>query len=139
MFSKYAWVIPLKEKRGITITNDFQKILKESNRKPNKLWVGKGSEFYNNSFKKRMILRCIRYIMKENLLLQKDFLEHWKTRFLNTWKLGHVFGQNVWSEEVFISSTIKNTVPWTYVINDFNGEEITGTFYEKEVQKTNQK
>ena len=76
MFSKYAWVIPLKEKRGITITNDFQKILKESNRKPNKLWVGKGSEFYNNSFKKRMILRCIRYIMKENLLLQKDFLEH---------------------------------------------------------------
>ena len=50
-----------------------------------------------------------------------------------------MFGQNVWSEEVFISSTIKNTVPWTYVINDFNGEEITGTFYEKEVQKTNQK
>ena len=33
---------------------------------------------------------------------------------------------------------IKNTFPWTYVINDLNGEEITGTFYEKEVQKTNQ-
>ena len=42
------------------------------------------------------------------------------------------------SEEVFISSKIKNTVPWTYVINDLNGEEIIGTFYEKELQKTNQ-
>ena len=41
-----------------------------------------------------------------------------------------------WSEEVFISSKIKNTVPWTYVIN---GKEIIGTFYEKELQKTNQK
>ena len=44
-----------------------------------------------------------------------------------------------WSEEVFISSKIKNTVPWTYIINDLNGEEIIGTFYEKELQKTNQK
>ena len=43
-----------------------------------------------------------------------------------------------WSEEVFIVSKIKNTVPWTYVINDLNGEEIIGTFYEKELQKTNQ-
>ena len=44
-----------------------------------------------------------------------------------------------WSEEVFSISKIKNTVPWTYVINDLNDEEITGTFYEKELQKTNQK
>ena len=40
-----------------------------------------------------------------------------------------------WPEEVFISSKIKNTVPWTYVINDLNSEEITGTFYEKQLQK----
>ena len=44
-----------------------------------------------------------------------------------------------WSEEVFIINKIKNSVPWTYVINDHNGEEIIGTFYEKELQKTNQK
>ena len=44
-----------------------------------------------------------------------------------------------WSEEVFVVSKIKNTVPWTYVINDLNGEEIIVTFYEKELQKTNQK
>ena len=43
-----------------------------------------------------------------------------------------------WSEEVFVVSKIKNTVPWTYVISDLNGEEITGSFYEKELQKTNQ-
>ena len=43
-----------------------------------------------------------------------------------------------WSEEVFVSKKVKNTVPWTDVINDLNGEEITGTFYEKELQKTNQ-
>ena len=51
IFSICAWVIPLKDKKGITITNDFQNILNESNRKPNKIWVEKGSEFYNRSIK----------------------------------------------------------------------------------------
>ena len=44
-----------------------------------------------------------------------------------------------WSEEIFVIKKIKNTVPWTYVISDLNGEEILGSFYEKELQKTNQK
>ena len=44
-----------------------------------------------------------------------------------------------WSEEVFVISKIKNTVPRTYVINDLNGEKIIGTSYEKELQKTNKK
>ena len=43
------------------------------------------------------------------------------------------------SEEVFVIKKVKNTVPWTYVINDLNGEEITGIFHEKELQKTNPK
>ena len=51
IYSQYAWVIPLKDKKGITITNAFQKILKESNRKPNKIWVDKGSKYYNKSMK----------------------------------------------------------------------------------------
>ena len=51
IFSKYSWVIPLNDKKGITITNAFQKILDESNQKPNKIWVDKGSEFYNKSMK----------------------------------------------------------------------------------------
>ena len=45
-FSKYAWVILLKDKRGIIITNDFQKIVDESDGKPSKIWVDKGSENY---------------------------------------------------------------------------------------------
>ena len=44
-----------------------------------------------------------------------------------------------WSEVVFVIKKVKNTVPWTYVINDLNDEEIIGTFYERELQKTNQK
>ena len=43
-----------------------------------------------------------------------------------------------WSKEVFVFKKVKNTVPWTYVISDLNSEEIIGTFYEKELQKTNQ-
>ena len=44
-----------------------------------------------------------------------------------------------WSEEVFAVNNIKNTVPWIYVANDLNGEKITGSFYEKKLQKSNQK
>ena len=44
-----------------------------------------------------------------------------------------------WSKEVFPINKVKNTLPWTYFINDFNGEDIVGTFYENELQKTNQK
>ena len=56
IFSKYAWAIPLKDKKCVSIVNAFQKILKESDRKPSKIWVDKGCEFYNNSFKK--LLKC---------------------------------------------------------------------------------
>ena len=52
MYSKYAFVIPLKDKKGISILNAFDKIIKQFNRKPNKIWVDQGGEFYNNIFKK---------------------------------------------------------------------------------------
>ena len=51
IYSKYAWVIPLKNKKGIKVTNVFQRILDESKHKPNKIWVDKGSRFYNRSIK----------------------------------------------------------------------------------------
>ena len=51
-FSKYAFVVPLKDKKGISIVNAFNKIIKQSNRKPNKIWVDQGGEFYNHVFKK---------------------------------------------------------------------------------------
>ena len=51
LFSKYAWVIPIKDKKGTSIVNAFKKIISEGQRKPNKIWVDQGSEFYNQSFK----------------------------------------------------------------------------------------
>ena len=58
MFSKYTWVVRIKDKKGTSIANAFQKIISEGSkaeskrrRKPNKIWVDQGSEFYNNSFK----------------------------------------------------------------------------------------
>ena len=55
-------------------------------------------------------------------------------------KYKNIFGKGYtpnWSEEVFVIKEIKNAVPWTYVINNLNGKEIIGTFYEKELQKIN--
>ena len=52
IFSKYVWVVPLKDEKGVSIVDAFQKILGDSDRKPNKIWVDNGSKFYNNSFKK---------------------------------------------------------------------------------------
>ena len=61
-----------------------------------------------------------------------DHVRVWKYR--NTFAKGYTPN---WSEEIFVISKIRNTVPWTYVINDHNGEQIIGTFYQKELQKTN--
>ena len=50
LFSRYAWVVPLKDEKGESIVKGFKKILDSSKRKPNKVWVDHGSEFYNNKF-----------------------------------------------------------------------------------------
>ena len=55
-------------------------------------------------------------------------------------KYKNIFGKGYtlnWSEEIFVVKKIKNTVPWTYVISDINGDKIIGNFYEKGLQKTN--
>ena len=52
IFSKYAWLVPLKDKESVSIVDAFQKILDDWNRKPNKIWVDNGSELFNSSFKK---------------------------------------------------------------------------------------
>ena len=48
IFSKYAWVVPINDKKGVNMVNVFQKLLDSSKRKPNKMWVDQGNEFYNN-------------------------------------------------------------------------------------------
>ena len=68
LYSKYAFVIPLTDKKGISIVNAFNKIIKQSNRKPNKIWVDQGGEFYN-VFEKWLsdnLLICIQHIIKVN-------------------------------------------------------------------------
>ena len=66
LFSKYARVIPLKDKKGTSIVNAFQKIISQE-RKPNKIWVDQGSEFHNQSFKDFLKINNIE--MKANLLI----------------------------------------------------------------------
>ena len=206
IFSKYAWVVPLKDKKGISIVKAFQSILKQSNRKPNKIWADKGSEFYNAYFKKWLrdndvvmysthnegksvvAERFVRTLkdkiykymtsISKNVYIDKldDIVDEYNNTYhttikmrpidvkdntyINTskennnkdpkFKVGdrvriskykNIFAKGYmpnWSEEVFVIKKVKNTVLWTYVINDLNGEEIIGTFYEKELQKTSQ-
>ena len=206
IFSKYVWVVPLKNKKVISIVKAFQIILKQSNKKPNKTWVDKGSEFYNAYFKKwlrdnNIVMysthnegksvvaeRFIRTLkskiykymtsISKNVYIDKldDIVDEYNNTYHTTIKMKPIdvkdntyinadkeinnkdpkfkVGDHVriskyknifakeyrpnWSEEVFVIKNVKNTVPWTYVSNDLNGEEITGTFYEKELQKTNQ-
>ena len=203
--SKDVWVAPLKVKKGVTIVSAFQKILDNSERKPNKIWIVEGSEFYKNSFKKWLIENRIeiysthnegkpvvaeRFIKKvknktyrhmtavsKNIYFDvlDDIVDNYNKTFCRTikmkpidvksdsyteynvdsnenypkFKIGNVriskyknifakgYASN-WSEEVFIIRRIKNTVSWTYVINDLKGEEIVGTFSEKVLQNTNQ-
>ena len=77
LFSKYAWVIPIKDKEGTSIVNAFKKIISEEQRKPNKIWVDQGNEFYNQSFKHFVKISNIemystynegKYVLLNNLL-----------------------------------------------------------------------
>ena len=93
---------------------------------------------YNNTYHRTIKVKPVdvednTYIDSKNEVNDKD--PKFKVGDKNIFSKGYVPN---WSEEVFVVSKVKDTVPWTYVINDLNGEEIIGTFYEKELQKTNQ-
>ena len=113
IFCKYAWVVPLKDKKGIIITNVFQKILNGSNRKPNKIWVDKGSESYNNSFEKWLKDNNIEMYLMQNdgkSVVANDKDSKFKvgdqvriSKYKNIF--AKVYTPN-WSEEVFV---IKNS------------------------------
>ena len=68
IYRKYVLVITLKDKKGITITNAFQKLLDKSNRKPNKIWVDKDSERYNRSMKSWLQDNNIEILLLKDLL-----------------------------------------------------------------------
>ena len=194
VIDKYAWIVPLKDKKGISFVKAFQSILKQSNRKPNKIWVDKGSEFYNvmysthnegksvvaERFIKTLKSKIYKYMtsISKNVYIDKsdDIEDEYNNTYHITIKMKPIdvkdntyinadkeinnkdpkfkVGDHVriskykinfakgympnWSEEVFVIKKVKNTIPWTYVITDLNGEEILATFYEEELQKTSQ-
>ena len=206
IYSKYAWFIPLTDKKGIIIINALQQTLDESKRKPNKIWVEKGNEFYNRSMKsflqsndlemysthneekfviaERFIRTLENKIYKYLTSISKnvyiDKLDDIVNKYNNTdhskikmkpidvksntyidstkdinkkdleFKIGDIarilrykyifakgYSPNL-SFYIFMNRKSKSTVPWIYVINDLNGEEIVGPFYEKRFQKTSQ-
>ena len=67
LFSKYAFVVSLKDKKGISVTNGFNKIIKQSGRKPNKIWIDQESEFYNHVFK--------RWLSRNNIIMYSTYNE----------------------------------------------------------------
>ena len=204
LYSKYAFVIPLKDKKGISIVNVFNKIIKQSNRKPNKIWVDQGSEFYNNVFKKwlsdndiimystynegksvvaeRFIRTLKNKLYKHMTATRKnvyyDVLDDVVKKYNNTkhstikmkpidvgdnnkivyiddhnekdsrfkvgdrvriYKFENIFAKGYtpnWSKEIFIVDKVNDTVPYTYNLKDLNDEEIIGSFYDNELQKT---
>ena len=194
LFSKYAWIFPLKDKKVVSIVNAFQKIIDNSKRKPNKIQADQGSEFYNSQFKEvlkenhmekystynegksavaeKFIKTLKNKIYKHMTAVLKDFdvldviVDEYDNTFHKTIKIKPIdikldsysvynvesnekdpkfkAGDHVriskyknifakvytpnWYEEVFAISKIKNTVPWTYVINDLNDGETIRTF-----------
>ena len=208
LYSKYAFVIPLKDKKGISIVNAFNKIIEQSNRKPNKIWVEQGGEFYSNAFKKWLsdndIIMYSTYNEGKSVVAERfirtlknklykhmtaagknvyyDVLDDVVNKYNNTkhstikmkpidaednnkrvyidelnekdsrFKVGdrvriskfmskfkNIFAKGYtpnWSKEVFIVDKINDTVPYTYNPKDLNDEEIIGSFYDRELQKT---
>ena len=65
LFSKYAWVVPIKDKKGTSIVNAFKKIISEGG-KPKKIWVDQGSDFYNNYFKDILKIKDIEMYLAYN-------------------------------------------------------------------------
>ena len=82
LFSKYVWVVPLKDKRGISVIDAFQKIISKGC-KPNKAWVDQGSEFYNNLFKRFLKINNIEMYSiynKEKSVVAKRFISTLKNK-----------------------------------------------------------
>ena len=206
-FSKYGYLIPLKNKKGETVANALKDIFKK--RKPGKLWTDKGKEFYNKNVKDLVELysteneekssiaeRWVRTIKEKmwkyftdnntykyidvlpdlvedynntvhsstkltpiDASKKKNELTVWRNLYPDRYKKYNItpkfsVGDEVritkkkkvfekgyttrWKEEIFTIKEIRDTNPITYKLTDLKGEEIKGTFYEPELQKTEQ-
>ena len=210
VLSKYAWGVPLKDKRGDTVTAALKSIIDKSGRTPNHLWVDEGAEFYNKVMKayldknninmystysenKSAVVERFNRTLKTNMWklftanntrnwidLLPRLLEAYNKRIHSTIRLSPIeaskrknerllldtvyeydntppkfkVGDTVrisrvkglfekgylpnWSEQVYKILVVKHTYPITYNIVDLKGETIKGSFYEQELQKTDQ-
>jgi len=207
VFSKYGWIVPLKQKTGIAVANALEQVFKE--RKPEKLWVDKGKEFYNKDVRKLITIysteneekssvverwnrtmkdRMFKYFSANSTRRYIDVLGGLVDRYNNTKHssikmtpveaskksnehkvFSNLYGDDIydeittprlklgdtvritkkktifdkgytprWTEEIFRISQVQHTDPPTYKIIDTKGEEIQGSFYEQELQKTSQ-
>ena len=101
---------------------------------------------YNNTYHRTIKMKPVD--VKDNIYINfKKEVNHKDPKFkvgdnVRISKYKNIFAKGYtpnWSEEVFVIKKVKNTVPWTYVINDLNSEKVIETFYEEELQKTNRK
>ena len=133
IFSKYAWVVPLKDKKGVSIVNAFQKILDKSGRKPNKIWVDKGSEFYNNSFKKWLKDNDIEMYSIHNegkSVVSKRFIRTLKTKI---YKYMTSVSKNIYVDKLDIVGEYNNTFHRTIKMKPFNVKDNTYIDFKKEI------
>ena len=99
------------------------------------MYIGKLDDIvneYNNTYHRTIRMKPIDVGKEVNLILVKKLMIkilNFKLAIMLEYQNTKTFLLKDWSEEVFVMSKIKNTVPWTYVINDFNGKEIVGMFY----------
>ena len=141
-FSKYAWVVPLKDKKVASIVNTFQKILDDSNRseakskgrKPNKIWVDKGSEFYNNSFKKWLKDNDIEMYSIHNegkSVVAERFIRTLKTKI---YKYMTLVSKNVYTNKLDdIVGEYNNTYHRTIKMKSVNAKDNTYIDFKREV------
>ena len=129
LFSKYAWVIPIKDQKGTSIVNAFLKILSDSNRKPNKIWVDQGSEFYNKSFKDFLKINKIKMYSTYNegkSVVAQRFTKNLKNKIF---KHLTAISKNVYFDVLdYIVDKYNNTVHRTIKMKPI---EVTNDYYAK--------
>ena len=134
IYSKCAWVVPLNDKKGVTIVNAFQKILVDSKRKPNKIWVDKGREFYNKSIKSWLEKSNIEMYSTDNEekpVLAERFIRTLKTK---TYKYITSVSKNVYIDKLDdIVDEYNNTYHGTIKMKPVDVKDNTYIHFGKEV------
>ena len=133
IFSKYAWVALLRDKKCLSIVDAFQKILDDSNRKPDKIWVDKSSEFYNNFFKKWLKDNDIEMYSIHNegkSVVSKRFIRTLKTKI---YKYMTSVSKNIYVDKLDIVGEYNNTFHRTIKMKPVNVKDNTYIDFKKEI------